>query len=359
MPFDLRYHYNFGQIGICIVGSINANAGTDMRCIFAPHPTKKPRKIVRKCSQLQEKRNPRWNKWIDTANKFFRWTGRKAQTHIRSDSYNVYVKNCDNLPPVHTILKAIRKQIQKKQKDTQLPVTTIRNSQASTINKSIQRESKSKSLTLKIVVEESRWSRLVARKCVQKRAGRTLAGPRQAGLFVEIQEMARSGKTKNKNKVCVAIKSGSHCGRRRHHGNAHTQHESKHPPPQVRSSDPSVLPRPRTENGVWGAMGRIGLQGEPKPFPCTSACFLPVLQLLRHALGDATAQQTHEEEQDHGHRQHAQDVRLGGGRENLTGEVGETFGRRYLLNGEWINKISLQMLHDGLDWTTSRLMRLP
>lgn len=88
---------------------------------------------------------------------------------------------------------------------------------------------------------------------------------------------------------------------------------------QVRFNDPSVLPRPRTENGVWGVMGRIGLQGEPKPLPCMSARFLPVLQLLRHTLGNATAQQTHEEEQDHGHRQHAQDVRLGGGRENLPG----------------------------------------
>lgn len=68
------------------------------------------------------------------------------------------------------------------------------------------------------------------------------------------------------------------------------------------------------------------------PLPCTPS--LPVLQLLRHALGNAAAQQTHEEEQDHAHRQHAQDVVFGGGRENLPGQIRETFCWRHLLTRE-------------------------
>jgi len=48
---------------------------------------------------------------------------------------------------------------------------------------------------------------------------------------------------------------------------------------------------------------------------------LPVLQLLREALGEAAAEQPHHEEQRHAAADHRQDVVLGRGRHHLHGEV--------------------------------------
>lgn len=95
-----------------------------------------------------------------------------------------------------------------------------------------------------------------------------LQGPRQAGLLREAGDdvgQAQSGK-KQKNRVCVAIKTGSLCGRRWHHENAHTQHESKHPPPSVKfaSATPVSFPGPGRRAARMGRDGPFAPQGERK-----------------------------------------------------------------------------------------------
>lgn len=57
---------------------------------------------------------------------------------------------------------------------------------------------------------------------------------------------------------------------------------------------------------------------------------LPVLQLPRHPLGDAAAQQPHQEEGEHAQRHHQQDVVLRGRRHHLHGQVREAVRRRHL-----------------------------
>lgn len=60
---------------------------------------------------------------------------------------------------------------------------------------------------------------------------------------------------------------------------------------------------------------------------------LPVLQLPGHPLGDAAAQQPHQEEGEHAQRHHQQDVVLGRRRHHLHGQVREAVGRRHLQVG--------------------------
>lgn len=115
----------------------------------------------------------------------------------------------------------------------------------------------------------------------------------------------------------------------------HSTSLNTRPPPSSLLQQPQCpSPAQDGEWRVWGAMGCSPCRGSGNtlPPPCTPS--LPVLQLLRHALGDAAAQQAHEEEQHHAHRQHAQDVGLGRRRENLPGQVGETFCWRHLLRTE-------------------------
>lgn len=57
---------------------------------------------------------------------------------------------------------------------------------------------------------------------------------------------------------------------------------------------------------------------------------LAVFQLPCHPLGDAAAQQPHQEEGKHAQRHHQQDVVLGGRRHHLHGQVREAVRRRHL-----------------------------
>lgn len=57
---------------------------------------------------------------------------------------------------------------------------------------------------------------------------------------------------------------------------------------------------------------------------------LPVLQLPRHPLGNAAAQQPHQEEDKHAQRHHQQDVVLGRRRHHLHSQVREALGWRHL-----------------------------
>lgn len=72
----------------------------------------------------------------------------------------------------------------------------------------------------------------------------------------------------------------------------------------------------------WGR-GKGGHWVSPSSCPWQHS--LPVLQLLRDALGDAAAQQPHEEQQYHTHCQHAQDIVLSRRREDLTSQVWKAF----------------------------------
>lgn len=71
-----------------------------------------------------------------------------------------------------------------------------------------------------------------------------------------------------------------------------------------------------------GSMRGVFLEESNRP--------LPVLQFSRHPLGDAAAQQPHQEEDAHTQRHHQQDVVLGGRRHHLYRQVREALGRRHL-----------------------------
>lgn len=86
----------------------------------------------------------------------------------------------------------------------------------------------------------------------------------------------------------------------------------------------------------WQRRGRGKGKGTAKrqeSFLSTLYRHLPVFQLPRHPLGDAAAQQPHQEEGEHAQRHHQQDVVLGRRRHHLHGQVREAVCRRHLRAG--------------------------